>query len=233
MRHISDDMILDAWERGVSEHQLDRALTLLMLARPDLSRQDLARLPIAERDKRLFELTGHLFGQTLDLLATCPSCDAETALTFDVSIADSIAVNVDSNPHITVASQTVRYRLPNSSDLAKALTQDARDAARNTLLRSLIDEDDPSADVLNAVDAALRDTAGLEVLTISHACTDCGHEEVTAFDIVDYLWRHVVAYANRLMFDIHQLAQAYGWPAGDILALSPARRAAHIAMVSR
>ncbi|MEP1013379.1 MAG: hypothetical protein ABJM90_00530 [Paracoccaceae bacterium] len=233
MRQVSDDMILNAWERGVSEHQLDRALTLLMLAHSDVSRSDLASLSIADRDKRLFELTGRMFGPSLDLAAICPECDAETALAFDVAAAAGVSSTIDADRYVQIGDQSVHYRLPNSHDLAHALTIGSREKARTTLLKSIVDHDDPPEALLQSVDRDLRENAGLEVLTIGHACTECGHEQTTAFDIVDYLWRHVVAYGHRLMFDIHQLAQAYGWLTADILALSPARRAAHIAMVSR
>lgn len=233
MQRVLDDMILDTWEKGLSQHPIDRALTLLKLARPDASRDDLADLPIARRDTYLFHLAGHMFGRSLNLIATCTTCAAETALSFDVAEADRIPGPDKDALQLMDGDKIVAFRLPNSRDLARALMTSTRQDARETLLKSLISEDDPTQDLLSKLDQRLQEIAGLEVLTLRHCCSDCGQEQQTAFDIVDYLWRQVVAHANRLMVDIHHLAQAYGWRTEDVLALTPARRAAHVAMVTR
>ena len=49
--------------------------------------------------------------------------------------------------------------------------------------------------------------------------------------MLDYLWRRVVAEARRLLREVHIIARAYGWSSEAVLALSPARRAAHIALI--
>ena len=41
----------------------------------------------------------------------------------------------------------------------------------------------------------------------------------------------VEALASRLLWEVHDLAAAYGWRESDILALSAARRAAYLQMV--
>ena len=49
-RSLSPQKILDVWEAGRQQHELDRALTLLAAAYPELSRDKLADLTIGERD---------------------------------------------------------------------------------------------------------------------------------------------------------------------------------------
>ena len=51
-RSLSPQKILDVWETGRQQHELDRALTLLAAAHPELSRDELADLTIGERDAR-------------------------------------------------------------------------------------------------------------------------------------------------------------------------------------
>ena len=61
-RSLSPQKILDVWEAGRQQHELDRALTLLAAAYPELSRDELADLTIGERDARLLRLRIFMFG---------------------------------------------------------------------------------------------------------------------------------------------------------------------------
>ena len=67
---------------------------------------------------------------------------------------------------------------------------------------------------------------------LDHDCAECGSRQSVLVDIVDILWRQIAARAQQLLWDIHILARGYGWTSSEILSLSPARRAAHIAMVT-
>ena len=73
--------------------------------------------------------------------------------------------------------------------------------------------------------------AGLADLSLAHRCERCGKDCETAFDVLDYLWRRIVVEARRLLREVHLIARAYGWTSETVLALSPARRAAHLALI--
>src|SRR5687768_9595768 len=85
MRALSSAQILDAWEAAVSQHPLDRALTLLAAAGEGLRREDLAALAIGERDRRLWELRERTFGPDVEGLTRCPACGERAAMHFRVS----------------------------------------------------------------------------------------------------------------------------------------------------
>jgi hypothetical protein len=59
-------------------------------------------------------------------------------------------------------------------------------------------------------------------------CPACATHQVLDLDIGRFLWREVTVAARRLLAEVHLLACAYGWAEQDILALSPARRAAYL-----
>jgi hypothetical protein len=59
-------------------------------------------------------------------------------------------------------------------------------------------------------------------------CPACGTHQVLDLDIGRFLWREVSVAARRMLAEVHLLASAYGWAERDVLALSPARRAAYL-----
>jgi hypothetical protein len=231
MGPISDSVLLELWERCAQEHPLDRALTLLGLTAGTASRGELAALPIAERDRRLFAVAAALFGPQITLISTCPECQAETELAFTVAQIEALGQSAVP-PVVEFRGQLIGYRMPDSRDLARALATPDPETARRVLLGALLEDRTPDAEVLEALDAALTARAGLEVLTLTHVCTSCGASHDSVFDILDYLWRRIAARARRALWDVHLLARAYGWSSAEILSLSPERRAAHIDMVT-
>jgi hypothetical protein len=51
------------------------------------------------------------------------------------------------------------------------------------------------------------------------------------FDVAEFLWREIDAWAKRVLEEVHTLASAYGWAQGEILSLSAARRRRYVSMV--
>jgi hypothetical protein len=74
MHSFSPEKILALWEAGRRQHELDRALTLLAGASPELSREELADLSIGQRDARLLRLRTLLFGAGALGFSECPAC---------------------------------------------------------------------------------------------------------------------------------------------------------------
>jgi hypothetical protein len=70
-----------------------------------------------------------------------------------------------------------------------------------------------------------------EVLLDLH-CPECGHQWQMVFDIVSYFWSELSVRARRLLYDVHALAQAYGWRESDILSMSDTRRQFYLGMVT-
>lgn len=223
-------MLLEIWERGAAEHPLDRALTLIDLDQSTRPRSELATLPLAERDRRLFAVAKELLGPRIVVVCTCPFCDEETELSFTAEQIQD-ATDRETVCSIEFDGEQVFYRAPTSRDLAAALSSPGPNGARYALLAALIERDRPDHRLLDRLDAELSKRAGLEMLTLAHSCAKCGAASESPFDILDYLWRHVAARALRALWEVHFLARAYGWTSDEILSLSPTRRAAHIDMV--
>jgi hypothetical protein len=174
-----------------------------------------------------------LFGPQIAVIANCPSCGAETELSFAVSEIEEIAAAENTAPRVfRHEGNDIKYRPPDSRDLARALATPDPAKARRTLLKHLLDRAEAPDALIDAFDAFLAERAGLEALTLTYVCASCGTECEAPFDIVDYLARHLAARAKRALWDIHLLAGAYGWTSDEILSLSSERRATLIGMVT-
>src|SRR5258708_32794865 len=86
MHTFSGQEIVRLWEIGTREPPLGRALTLLMAAFPEASRERLALLSIGRRDAYVFALREQTFGSRLRSLAACPACGEQ--LEFALNTAD-------------------------------------------------------------------------------------------------------------------------------------------------
>jgi hypothetical protein len=213
---------LALWDEGAGRHPLDRAVGLVAQFE-GITPDQAAALSIDRRDRALYGIASRLFGDKIGLVATCAECSAETELTFRAS--DALAVP-ETPDRIALAGGAAWCRLPTSHDLAAALTADDPEAV---LLDRVVVGSSPQA--RSEAGVVLERQAGLADLELAHRCHRCGAEGTTPFDVLDYLWRRIVAEARRLMREVHVIARAYGWSSEAIVALSPARRAAHLAMI--
>ncbi|MCW8084282.1 hypothetical protein [Sabulicella glaciei] len=223
---IAAASLLDAWEQGARQHPLHRALKLLQVAEPHTSLEALAELPIGERDRRLFALRARLFGPRLEAVIACPQCGEQMDIACDgraVFGAEARACEAE----LEIAGRRVCLRAPTTADLLEIaqLPPDERPAA---LLAQCADE---AADA-HEVESRLAELDPLAEVSFALGCAACGHAWAEVFDIAGFLWTEVGERAQRLLRDIHTLARAYGWREGDILALSPQRRAAYLSLVA-
>src|SRR3569833_2506692 len=67
--------IIEIWETAQHHHPVDRALALLTAAEPQHTRDELAALPLGERDRRLLALRTQSFGDRLSGHSACPRCN--------------------------------------------------------------------------------------------------------------------------------------------------------------
>jgi hypothetical protein len=129
----------------------------------------------------------------------------------------------------------LRARVPTLRDLAAiAHEPDAERAAQQLLQRCATGEG-----IAELSDAAFREIEdALEAadpnadLAFDICCGACGQLGTAQLDAGELLWDEVSARARALLGEVHLLARAYGWSESEILALSPARRAAYLSMVA-
>lgn len=231
--------ILTTWEIAERQHPLDRALTLLASAEPGESRATLADLPLAERDRRLWNLREDLFGHQIEAQVTCPHC--AHSLTFECRVADlrSVVPGVEKNwAALEHAGRTLHFRLPSSRDLAAvAELHDPENARRQLALRCLVEPTPLSeADLGNFFSAERLGDLGRQMTQLHpqaetrlhFTCPECGKAWSDVLDVADFLWTELAAKARQLLLEVDALARTYGWSEAEVLRLSPARRAAYL-----
>jgi hypothetical protein len=230
--------LLDAWERGLTRSAVERPLLLLAAAGPETAQSaaDLARLSIGQRDGRLLTLREWTFGTTLAAVCPCPACGERLELTFRTDEVWVAAGTPQEDLSLSAEEGEVRFRLPDSADLAAVAGDPDRETARRHLLeRCLLGSrpDDWSEDVLAGVARRMAEADPQADVRLALTCPACGHAWEALFDVAAFLWAEVDAWARRLLREVHTLASAYGWSEADILALSPRRRQFYLDMVGR
>ena len=235
MRPLSAQHIIQVWEQGHGQHDIDRALTMLAAACPGHSRVELAALTVGQRDSQLLTLREMTFGKRLNCFSTCPHC--EDRLQFSLSTESLRVAHAEKGPRdlsFNLEGITLRLRLPDSRDLAAVANCSERDDPHLVLLRRCILEGfrsgaaiDPE-DLPETVVSAIADKIGTndpqaEVLLVLN-CSGCSHRWTSAFDVVSFFWKEITAHAKRLLEEVVVLSRTYGWREMDILGLSPVRK---------
>jgi len=233
--------IIEIWETAQHHHPVDRALALLTAAEPQHTRDELAALPLGERDRRLLALRAQSFGDRLSGHSACPRCNERVEFDLSCRVLQSPAVASSCERMTHMENYSLRVRALNSFDLAAAADAcDVAEARRILSQRCLVEarcNDEPvEVDALPAAvsdhiaEAALAADPQAEWL-LDLTCPACAHRWQSLLDIVHIIWTEISARAQRLLSEVHLLARAYGWHEDDILAMHPARRAAYLQRV--
>jgi T4 bacteriophage base plate protein len=237
MHSLSALEIVQVWEIGHSQHPLDRALTLLSFAMPELTGNDLVRLSIGQRDALLLNLRERTLGPTLESFAECPQC--QEPLEFTLNAADLKAIAPVTSPPdstylLAVEDVELHFRLPNSQDLAMVVGCEDLSIAATLLMQRCIQQarhkgqaiefHQLSAQVLNQLASRIVECDPQAEMLLDLTCPACQHSWQLLFDIVTFFWTELSVQAKRLLREVHTLARCYGWREADILAMSAMRR---------
>jgi len=230
---LSAAELLNAWEIGLQQPPLLRALTLLLAAQPDRSLDQLARLSLGQRNRALIDLREVLFGPQLESVAACPQCGE--SLTLEFATSDLLATTAPPPETLLLESEAgaITFRVPNTLDLIEAAQTHDVASAREVLLQRCVNQPiEPLPDrVITSITRAMAQADPQADAQLALTCPACTHAWQVAFDIAAYLWAEINAWANRLLVDVHQLASAYGWREADILAMSAYRRERYLEMI--
>ena len=234
MEALAGQQLLTAWELSRTLPEQEAVLSLLALAWPERSIDELALLPLGERNALLLELRAALFGPRMEGFAICPECGAELELIVDPR---ALAQGLRSEP--AGASEEIGgycMRPVNSVDLMASSHAAGEEQARGILLARSLGLEGHELAQLGESDAALaerfdRMNASAEI-RVRLECAVCRDRPVLDLDIARFLLREVAAAARRLMVEIHELASAYGWSEAAIASMSAVRRAAYLEMLS-
>jgi hypothetical protein len=203
------------------------------------------------------------FGSRLAGVADCPSCTERLELSFestdlgftldepsadvgaDADADDAQDARDASRSHVAVLDEVeVRFRLPDSRDLAATAGAIDPAGARDLLLRRCVllvtDRRDGTPRPVEALDegsiaaltARMAEADPHAEIVLTMACPACGHRWGIDLDIPSFFWSEIVAEARRLLHEVHTLARAYGWSERDILALGATRRHAYLELAA-
>lgn len=260
MSGLEPGAVLAAWERGNGQDPVRRALTLLAVVGAGGGRAAPAPedgdLDVGSRDVLLARVLAAMGGAVVWARADCGACAAALDVPVDVGAVARLPVHRGGSRFTTtVDGGEVAFRLPTTGDLlaVRGLTpQQAREAL---LVRCLLTDDpgwsggdggttgqgvtgqgvtgrggvDPAT--AEAVEAAMERIAPAGAVELLVECP-CGTRTRTVLDIPVLLWAEIETRAAGLLRDVHALASAYGWAEEQVLALSPARRAAYLELAA-
>lgn len=244
MRALSAHDILRIWEIGQDHHPVDRALTMLDMVCPDMSHHDLADIDVARRDMLLLDLRENTFGAKMDCFTKCPRCSEKLELLLTTKeIRASIKPryeNGDGAFELVEGDLKVKFRLPNSKDIAEAVGYDTASARMFIVRRCIVEAkhcgeklpmNEQDEKIINTIAESMSAYASQADISIDLTCVGCGHQYQTTLDIASFLWSEISSEAKRLLREVHILATAYGWREIDILSMSYARRKSYLQMV--
>lgn len=241
MRPFSDQDLVEVWEEGLGQHPLERPLTLLGRAHPEVTPAEMAVRPLGQLNAALLRLHHEAFGPRLEGTADCPNCS--TRLEFHAEAPNLLgSASGATCESVTVEedSTCVEARVPNLTDLAAAAGCEDVEDARRTIIARCIHRVTRAAEALDPADLprTLVDRLSRELaqadpcaeILFQLNCGECGHSWSLALDPAEFVWTRINARVRALLLEVHTLASAYGWSETEILRLGPARRRAYIEM---
>lgn len=245
MKPLTAAQLLAIWERGLNRPLLQKTLNLLTLACPEMDADTVAKLSIGERDARLLLLREWMFGSCLKNMAVCHQCSER--LEWETNIRDirlqSLQLHHSSREfNLELDDYFVRFRLPNSLDIAAVIANGAEQPDPTKILVDCIldtrcngeacDIDDLPDKVIQALSQRMEEEDPQADISMALKCPNCSHKWAAQFDIASYLWTEINQWAVRVLQDVHKLARTYHWSERDILAMSPVRRQLYLGMVN-
>lgn len=217
-----------------------RLLDRLLVDDPttDIRPGDAVHLTASDRDRLLAAVYVRTYGPRIESTVRCQVCgerfdmdfmplDLLSALT-DAAQAAEIIRHEDGTLEL---ADGPRFRAPTGEDELAVWRLSPKEAQQQLIERCLYEGD--LAENLDAVQAELDVVAPLLDLDLGARCAECGAEQLVHFELQGYLLGSLIAEHDRRLWEIHQLARAYGWSLHEILELPRSERRTYVALVER
>lgn len=224
---LSPATTLDLWQSAEELTEVERPLALAAAVSGEPI-EELARLPLGQRDGRVLELHTALAGQKLEATAACPACGEPAEFAVDVAglLARDLA-RAEPEP-VEAGGVVVTWRPPDSLDVAAAAAAGGQGAAERVLFSRCVESDELTAEQRAAVAAVMADSDPLAEILADVTCPACETRFAADLDLGAFVWAELHARALRLLRDVDTLARAYGWTEAEVLALDERRRIAYL-----
>lgn len=243
MKPLTTAELLQAWEYGPDMPLLQRSLYLLSVAATP-GETDAALLSIGQRDIRLLQLREWLFGAQLANTAVCPKCGERVEWENEVSdfrLQPLLDGTTEKIFELGCGDYFIRFRLPNSKDLARLQDKFPHDDNAALLQRLCLLEAKKNNEpcevselpdsVWQAMETEISQADTQADITLLLNCPACKHEWAARFDIQQYLWTEINAWAKNLLQEVYILARYFGWGEQEILQMKPQRRQLYLEMI--
>jgi hypothetical protein len=237
MQALSGRDLVAVWESGLHASSAERALAILAACLPEARPDDLAALPIGERDRLLVAVHTATFGQDFQAQISCAACGQALEFCLPLTSVGRLPdAPFEPGREFQVNDVVVEYRLPDSRDLA-AIAElsdlaEARSALGSRCVLAVSPEGEAlSEPVLSALAEEMARQQPWADIAVDLTCPACNQRWQAPFDPATFVWSEIAAEARRLLREVHRLASAYGWREADILSMSTPRRHAYLELV--
>jgi hypothetical protein len=222
MQPLSASELLTVWEQGVGRHPVEQAL-LVLAACGGEAPEELAALPLGERDARLFAVYKQLFGPDLEAFGECADCGERLEYSVDAREFRQSTPAAEGTELVS-GDRVLHVRRLNSTDLLEVREAATDNEARRRLAERAVDTPGLSEAEVDAVSVRLAEADPQAELLIALHCPACRSANQVVLAIDQFLWTKIAWLAKRLLREVHVLASAYGWSEREILSLSAVRR---------
>ncbi|SMY06271.1 hypothetical protein [Flavimaricola marinus] len=214
---LPDPALMALFDRAEGAPLAERRLALAAAFLPGDA--DVPSLGVGDAERLFWHAKCALFGPRAPAQFACDGCGEMIGF----AVPEGFDLPARVAPVARVAYNGVTYEIacPTLEGLGQggvaALCPDApwSDPAFRAKAAEALDAADPAIDVVFDV-----------------TCADCGAENPRAFDAAAFLWADLEAFAAGVFAQVAILARAFGWSEAETLALSPARRARYVGMVT-
>jgi hypothetical protein len=232
---------LNLWEACDGLTPVRRSLVLAAAA-SGAAVDDVEALPLGRRDALVLELHRSLGGGTLEATAECSACGEPVDFCLEpAALLARERERVDA-VQVEAGSCVVAWRPPDSRDVAAAAEQaDALAAERLLISRCVVHALGPDGETMlaealppearEAVAAAMLESDPLAEVLVALGCPACDTSFTAELDVSTFVFSHLRARGQRLLYEVHTLASAHGWTESEVLALDERRRSAYLELV--
>jgi hypothetical protein len=237
-----EKLIIECWEKSHNRHPLEAALIILNTVIPSKSKKDFAWMNIGNRNLFLFHIREKFFGKKINMLTSCPNCNAEleSIFTFDATLLNEKTNNTELF-EFSPEDYQITYRLPNSYDLASASKCNEVLSARGDILKNCIiklskeDKIIPLSflpeEIISKLSKEMSNKNPYAETLLDLNCRGCNHKWTIVFDIAAFILSEINFYAQNILRNVHALASAYHWNESEIINMSTYKRNWYINLI--
>jgi hypothetical protein len=218
-------------EQSVAGTQVTEAIGLVdrLLVKGHRSAGGAKDMASADRDRVLAAIYRQTYGDHIKGTLECRACEAPFDMDFSLGgfvdhtyAADETPVAQQLPDGSYLIQEGLQLRLPTGEDEVAVIGLDAEKAASKLLERCLVAGDLQAAEAVG--EEMISQIAPMLQTEMAAPCPECGHVMSVSFDVQTYLLQSLLQDQERLAWEVHRLATAYGWGLKEILKLPRSMR---------